>query len=83
VVEEGSMSLFIVALGVSRLKPARLTTRTMMIIHCILLDIAGSGDVTCSVLLLVESLPQIQDIDAGGVYDQFSDLEEIVKGIRS
>jgi hypothetical protein len=81
VVEEGTMPLFIVALGVSRLKPARLTRRTMMIIHCILLDIVGSGDVTCSVLQLVESLPQTQDIDAGGVYDQFSDLEESVKVI--
>ena len=53
----------------------------MMIIHYIPLDIVGSGDVTCLVLLLVDSLPQIQGIDAGGVYDQFSDLEASVKCI--
>jgi len=75
------MWLFITILGVSRLKPARLITRTMMIIHYIPLDIVGSGDVTCLVLLLVDSLPQIQGIDAGGVYDQFSDLEASVKCI--
>lgn len=67
------MSLFIATLGVSRFKPVRLMTRVMMIIHCIPLDIVGLGNVTCSDLLLVDSLQQIQDIDADDVYDQFQD----------